>query len=990
MSTESVARAKPLVVMALLVLLAEALAGATPAPAVAADPPAQTADAIAYHVLAVNVGSFHTCAIRADGTLGCWGDGDTIPPVGTFTAVDADGDCAIRTDGTLACWGRDAATPPAGTFSAVSGTCAIRTDGTLACWGREAATPPAGTFSAVSGACAIRTDGTLACWGVDGFYDPVTPPTGTFTALSGGCAIRTDGTLACWGDNTWADPMPQPPTGNFSAIDVADDGTCAIRTDGTLVCWDMGFEQESTPLAGTFAALSVGSSGACAIRTDGTLACWDGSAPRPGAAMTATLPAWLSTTRVALRWHGWPAFAAVTSYDVRYRRTRWDGVGSWVLWLSQASATAATFSASPGYTYCFTVRARDADGLVSDWTGEECTAVPLDDRSFTRTGSWTAGTGSAYYRSTYLRTSTNGATLTTPRLTAYWVALRATTCPTCGTVRLNWGSSLLKTISLYSPARVESRFIPVLAPAGYEEELPAQGRLAIRVVSSGKEVTIDGVLATEMGTPAWADGNDPPTPATYRSTRHVLAVSAGQHHTCAIRIDGTLACWGDNSYGQATPPAGTFSAVSAGDSRTCAIRTDGTLACWGEMSGVDEDFGDPWELTVPSGTFSAVSDGCAIRTDGTLACLSSSEDYSPLGGTFSAVSGACAVRTDGTLACWGSEATLPAGTFTAISAGPHHACAIRTDGTLACWGTDDYYQYVKEYGQATPPAGTFSAVSSGSLHTCAIRTDGTLACWGDNEYFESTPPSGTFTAVDARHRHSCATATDGTLACWGQNWSGQVTPRPTAALNALPTWLATTAIPLHWSATSLAPVTSYDVRYRRAAWNGDFGPAVTWLRATADTGATFAGSPGSTYCFGVRARDADGGASPWTAAGKCTAVPLDDRSLSRSSGWTAGTGSSYYRSTYLRSATAGAKLTRTGVVARRIALLATTCPTCGTAKVYWGSTLLKTISLHSDTIINRKLIAVKTFDYARTGTLSIKVSSSGKKVIIDGVAIRRN
>jgi hypothetical protein len=89
-------------------------------------------------------------------------------------------------------------------------------------------------------------------------------------------------------------------------------------------------------------------------------------------------------------------------------------------------------------------------------------------------------------------------------------------------------------------------------------------------------------------------------------------------------------------------------------------------------------------------------------------------------------------------------------------------------------------------------------------------------------------------------------------------------------------------------------------------------------------------------------------------------------------------------------AQSGAKLTRTAVVARRIALLATTFATCGTVKVYWGSTLLRTISLHSVTTVNGKLIAVTTFAWARTGTLVIRVVSSDRKVIIDGVAIRRN
>jgi hypothetical protein len=141
--------------------------------------------------------------------------------------------------------------------------------------------------------------------------------------------------------------------------------------------------------------------------------------------------------------------------------------------------------------------------------------------------------------------------------------------------------------------------------------------------------------------------------------------------------------------------------------------------------------------------------------------------------------------------------------------------------------------------------------------------------------------------------------------------------------------------------------------------------------------------------FSARARDVSGWLSTWTAD-TCTAIPLDDRSLGRSSGWTAGTGSAYYRSTYLRSSAYGAKLTRTGVVARRIALVATTCPTCGMVRVYWGSTLLRTISLASATTVNRKLITVTTFADTRTGTLSIRVYSSGKKVIVDGVAIRRS
>ena len=184
-------------------------------------------------------------------------------------------------------------------------------------------------------------------------------------------------------------------------------------------------------------------------------------------------------------------------------------------------------------------------------------------------------------------------------------------------------------------------------------------------------------------------------------------------------------------------------------------------------------------------------------------------------------------------------------------------------------------------------------------------------------------------------------------------------------------------------------MTTYDVRYQRAPWNGRFGAFVLWRSATTATSATATGRPGSTYCFSVRARDALGQVSAWTRA-TCTAIPLDDRSLARVGSWAARTGSAYYLSTFVRSYTRGAKLVRTGVVARGIAIVATTCRGCGSVRVYWGSTLLRSISLNSTTTLNRKLIYVTAFSTARTGTLSIRVTSTSRRVIIDGLAIKRN
>src|SRR5690606_4432854 len=60
-----------------------------------------------------------------------------------------------------------------------------------------------------------------------------------------------------------------------------------------------------------------------------------------------------------------------------------------------------------------------------------------------------------------------------------------------------------------------------------------------------------------------------------------MEVAAGEAHGCALRVDGTLACWGWHNLGQAEPPAGNFSQVATGRSHSCAVRMDGSIACWG-------------------------------------------------------------------------------------------------------------------------------------------------------------------------------------------------------------------------------------------------------------------------------------------------------------------------------------------------------------------------------------------------------------------------
>ena len=58
-------------------------------------------------------------------------------------------------------------------------------------------------------------------------------------------------------------------------------------------------------------------------------------------------------------------------------------------------------------------------------------------------------------------------------------------------------------------------------------------------------------------------------------------VSAGADHSCAVRADDTITCWGADHYGQLDSPGGRFKSVSAGAAHTCGLRTNNTITCWG-------------------------------------------------------------------------------------------------------------------------------------------------------------------------------------------------------------------------------------------------------------------------------------------------------------------------------------------------------------------------------------------------------------------------
>ena len=91
-----------------------------------------------------------------------------------------------------------------------------------------------------------------------------------------------------------------------------------------------------------------------------------------------------------------------------------------------------------------------------------------------------------------------------------------------------------------------------------------------------------------------------PTPPAEIDIKHTT-ISAGLFHTCGLREDNTVACWGNDDFAQSSPPSGIFQTVSTGRFHTCGLMEDNTVACWGD---------DLWgESSPPSGIFQTVSAG---------------------------------------------------------------------------------------------------------------------------------------------------------------------------------------------------------------------------------------------------------------------------------------------------------------------------------------------------------------------------------------------
>ena len=274
-----------------------------------------------------------------------------------------------------------------------------------------------------------------------------------------------------------------------------------------------------------------------------------------------------------------------------------------------------------------------------------------------------------------------------------------------------------------------------------------------------------------------------------------VQVSVGLFHSCGLRADGSIVCWGasgeDDRLTEATglidSPPGTFSQISAGDLHSCALRRDGTVECWGGML-VEDLFQDD---TPPEAK--AMMETMLAPPEGRFISVSAGFHFS------------CGVRIDNSAECWGlavvaGAPTPPDGKYTSVSAGGFHTCGIRIDQTVVCWGSNSGFDG-DFLGQATPPDGPFEVISAGGYHTCGFRPDGEIRCWGSivggqdgeiqicepqadgtsrcwtdervNEAYRAwggdpdSVPDGSRKVIDSGQRFSCALWYEGSIGCWG-------------------------------------------------------------------------------------------------------------------------------------------------------------------------------------------------------------------------------
>jgi cysteine-rich repeat protein len=688
------------------------------------------------------------CALRADGTVRCWGmngssqlglAADYVPRYlpsrvpGITGAVDlAVGDrhaCVVLGSGAVWCWG-------------------VNDSGQLGIGETSTHRPPVqvpGLATAVAVAaggwhtCALLADGTVRCFGSnhsgqlgDGTQeDRASPVTvaglGNVASLAAGwnhtCARLVDGAVRCWGDNgegqlgdgtTNPALHPVAVVGIDRALEVSAGGahTCALGAGGVPWCWGANWagqvgngslDAQPTPVAvglTGIVSLSTGAFFTCAVDADGATSCWgndeegqlgDGTIT---SAQPTPVPASLLPLAAAQVGGGhWSNCAILADGKVRCWGDGNSGLIGDATW-----AERLTPSEVPGLT------SRCGDGVCDLYEmgcPAECHATSVS------TGVHTCASRSE------------------------------------GTVWC-WGNNSSGELA----AGMTWHAVTAPYPATVLRDVIAVGVSYSSAYQMGAALTGAGQVWR------WPEDRNAglfdPVPVPLAG--NAIHLGVGQHHTCVVLAGGAVWCWGGGWEGQlgtgSTSPAEVedpvlatvvtgAASVAAGDLHTCAVLSGGAVRCWGGNQQGQCGSGDTTSPQLSGVTVSGL-------TAATVAP----------GGTHT-----CALGTGGTVSCWGANGSGQCGTgaqsgpvlvptavnlgqgATALAAGVSFTCAVLVDGTVRCWGSNDSGQLGDGNGGSVPysPAPVVVAglddvveVACGIMTTCARKTDHSLWCWGGN------------------------------------------------------------------------------------------------------------------------------------------------------------------------------------------------------------------------------------------------------------------
>lgn len=267
--------------------------------------------------------------------------------------------------------------------------------------------------------------------------------------------------------------------------------------------------------------------------------------------------------------------------------------------------------------------------------------------------------------------------------------------------------------------------------------------------------------------------------------------------------------------------------------------------------------------------------------------------------------------------------------------------------------------------------------------TCRLDSGAARACGSPARFSGLRDGSHTVTITAADGVHPASTAT--------YTWRVD-TSRPGVTITA-PTAAAITgsAVANNWTGRDTGSgVASYQQQIRRASVGGRLGGWANlgkpWPASVTRT--TVSGlARGYTYCLRVKATDRAGNVG--YSAPRCFAVALDDRALTASAGWHKSTGSSYYARTAMTTTKRGASLRRTNATLDRVGVIAKTGPRAGKIGVYVGSRLIGKLSLAAAHTHYRTVLLLPRFSL-RSGTVTVKVLSSGRSVVVDGLVISKS